>query len=134
VLKLNWTVAFRSINTLAQFEIAADFTKTMIIYVFREYTPMSVDVMNREGLDPGELGPDEGFYTAPTNISLDKFIFFAKHESFRVASKSCIVISPRADGLTLDHVDEISGRIKDVRVEKMNIEDLVAMYSILVGT
>ena len=113
--------------------MAADFTKTMIIYVFREYTPMSVDVMNREGLNPEELGTDEEYYTAPTDIPLDNFILFAKHESFRVASKSCTVISSRADGLTLDHVDEISGRIKDVHVEKMNIEDLVAIYSIPVG-
>jgi hypothetical protein len=70
---------------------------------------MFVDVMNREGLNPEELGPDEEYYTAPTDIPLDNLIFFAKHESFRVASKPCTVISPRADGLTLDHVDGIRG-------------------------
>jgi hypothetical protein len=120
-------------NALSQLEMAADFTKTMIIYVFREYTPMSVDVMNREGLNPEELGTDEEYYTAPTDIPLDDFIFFVKHERLRVTSKSCTVISPRADGLTLDHVDEIRGRIRDVDVEKMNIDDLVAIYSIPVG-
>jgi hypothetical protein len=80
--------------------MAADFTNTMIIYVFREYTPLSVDIMNREVLNPEELGPDEEYYTDPTNIPLDNFILFAKHEGFRVASKSCTVISSRADGLT----------------------------------
>jgi hypothetical protein len=100
VLKLSGTVAFRSINTLSQLEMAADFTNTMIIYVFREYTPLSVDIMNREVLNPEELGPDEEYYTDPTDIPLDNFILFAKHEGFRVASKSCTVISSRADGLT----------------------------------
>lgn len=95
---------------------------------------MTVDVMNREGLNPEELGPDEGYYTGPTDIPLDNFIFFAKRESFRVASKPCTVISPRADGLTLDRIDEIRGRIMDVDVEKLSIEDLVAITSILVET
>ena len=94
---------------------------------------MSVDVMNREGLNPEELGTDEEYYTAPTDIPLDNFIFFVKHERFRAPSKSCTVTSPRADGLTLNHVDEIRGRIRDVDVEKMNIDDLVAIYSIPVG-
>jgi hypothetical protein len=128
VIKLNSTVALGDLNALSQLKMAADPSNTWIIYVFRQNTTVSAGATNRDHRSPPDQHGEGD--AAPRDLSPDNFAFHFKYERFRVAPMSCTVISPEAEGLTINHAYEIMGRMICDPLLTKDIRDLVAIYTI----
>jgi len=148
-IKLNSKVRLGNLDTSSQLKMGELFTKTMIIYAFRQYTPAHRDAGHKwEVNNPDETSAQE-YVVGPGRFSLDNFVFVPKHEYLQVESKSCTVLSRLAEGLTLKHADEISSKLStsysgrdciigshagqelgDRLVGKMDLQTLVVIYTI----